>query len=463
MNYSYKQIWLIAYPVMMSFLIEQLINITDALFLGHVGEIELGASALAGIWFLAIYMLGLGFSVGLQVVIARRNGEQKYEETGKTFFQGLCFLLILASLLCLLSKFFSPQLLKYLITSPEVYNAVVKYLDWRIIGLFFSFPFLAIRSFLVGITETKPLNLAALTAVLMNIPLNWLLIFRYDMGISGAAIGSSFAELCSLLILVAYMFLCVRKHKYGLSWRIDIKILKEVFSVSVWSMLQFFTSVAIWFLFFIAIERLGEIELAVSNIVRSVSALFSVIVTALGAVTSSLVSNSIGAGERNAVFPLCHRIRGFDPGLSAQDERRGPQAGEGFCAGRAVRDLPVLSSGKYRAYLYACIQCGGHHLGGSVFYGNIVKAVHEVGGEAGACFFHWIRGGDDRHLDDQLERFRAGAESGRGYTGASCGFCVGLLFYFDEKDRRLRVSGDPCHPQDIFLWDTVYGSGVVCV
>lgn len=60
---------------MMSILIEQLINITDAIFLGHVGEIELGASALAGIWYLAIYMLGFGFSIGLQVVIARRNGE----------------------------------------------------------------------------------------------------------------------------------------------------------------------------------------------------------------------------------------------------------------------------------------------------------------------------------------------------------------------------------------------------
>lgn len=58
----------------MSILIEQLINITDAIFLGHVGEIELGASALAGIWYLAIYMLGFGFSLGLQVVIARRNG-----------------------------------------------------------------------------------------------------------------------------------------------------------------------------------------------------------------------------------------------------------------------------------------------------------------------------------------------------------------------------------------------------
>ncbi len=52
---------------MMSILIEQLINITDALFLGHVGDVELGASAIAGIWFLAaIYMLGFGFSLGLQ-------------------------------------------------------------------------------------------------------------------------------------------------------------------------------------------------------------------------------------------------------------------------------------------------------------------------------------------------------------------------------------------------------------
>ncbi len=79
---------------MMSILIEQLINITDALFLGHVGDVELGASALAGIWFLAIYMLGFGFSLGLQVIIARRNGEQRYSETGKAFFQGLSFFVV---------------------------------------------------------------------------------------------------------------------------------------------------------------------------------------------------------------------------------------------------------------------------------------------------------------------------------------------------------------------------------
>lgn len=293
---------------MMSILIEQLINITDALFLGHVGDVELGASAIAGIWFLAIYMLGFGFSLGLQVVIARRNGEQRYSDTGKTFFQGLLFLLILAGLLCLLSKLVSPILLKYLIASPDVYNASIEYLDWRIWGLLFSFPFLSVRSFLVGITHTKALNPAAFTAVFVNIPLNWLLMFRFELGISGSAIASSLAELFSLVVLITYLYKHIERGLYGLKLGVNLTVLKEVLSISVWSMYSYFSSVAIWFLFFLAIERLGETELAVSNIVRSVSTFFAVIVNALAGVTSSLVSNLIGADNKKNVFPICHKI-----------------------------------------------------------------------------------------------------------------------------------------------------------
>ena len=111
MHYTYKQIWLINFPVMMSILMEQLINITDAVFLGHVGEVELGASAIAGIYYLAVYMLGFGFSIGLQVMIARRNGECDYGKAGKIFFQGFFFLSGLAILLCLLMQASSPFIL----------------------------------------------------------------------------------------------------------------------------------------------------------------------------------------------------------------------------------------------------------------------------------------------------------------------------------------------------------------
>ena len=46
-SYTYKDIWLIAYPILISLIMEQMIGITDTAFLGHVGEIELGASAIA--------------------------------------------------------------------------------------------------------------------------------------------------------------------------------------------------------------------------------------------------------------------------------------------------------------------------------------------------------------------------------------------------------------------------------
>lgn len=308
MNYTYKNIWLINFPVMMSILIEQLINITDAIFLGHVGEIELGASALAGIWYLTIYMLGFGFSLGLQVVIARRNGERHYQETGKTFFQGLLFMVGLAVLLCTISKVFSPMILIQLVASKKVYSAVINYLDWRIWGLMFSFPFLALRSLLVGITLTKPLNTAAFTAVLVNIPCNWLLIFHFDMGIAGAAIASSFAELCSLVILSIHVLRKMDRKVYGLNWQFDKNILRHVCQVSIWSMFTPFIGVASWFAFFVAIEHLGEIELAATNVIRSISTLFFVIVNSLAATTGSLVSNLLGARQKHLVIPLCNRI-----------------------------------------------------------------------------------------------------------------------------------------------------------
>ena len=67
---------------------EHLIGMTDTAFLGRVGEVELGASALAGVYYLAIFMLGFGFSTGVQIMIGRRNGEGNYTAIGELFNQG---------------------------------------------------------------------------------------------------------------------------------------------------------------------------------------------------------------------------------------------------------------------------------------------------------------------------------------------------------------------------------------
>ncbi|MFV0583619.1 MAG: MATE family efflux transporter [Parabacteroides gordonii] len=315
MNFTYKQIWLINFPVMMSILIEQLINITDAIFLGHYGEVELGASALAGMCYLAIYMLGFGFSLGLQVMVGRRNGERNYHETGKVFFQGLSFLLVLAGSMFLLSWFFSPKLLSRLITSEEVYEAVLKYLDWRIFGLLFTFPALALRAFFVGITKTRILTTGAIVMVTTNILLNYLLIFGNlgfpRLGISGAALASTISELSFLVVLVVHVYRKVDKRRYGLKPVCEWPLLIRLLRLSIWSMMHSFTGVAPWFLFFVMIEHLGEAQLAIANIVRSISTVFFVIVCSFSTTTGSLVSNLIGAGEYKKIMPLCRKMMGL--------------------------------------------------------------------------------------------------------------------------------------------------------
>ena len=92
-TYSYRNIWRVAYPILISLVMEQMIGLTDTAFLGRVGEVELGASAIAIIYYIILFMIGFGFSIGAQIIIGRRNGEGRFKDTGKVFWNGLYFLL----------------------------------------------------------------------------------------------------------------------------------------------------------------------------------------------------------------------------------------------------------------------------------------------------------------------------------------------------------------------------------
>ena len=139
--YSYRKIWQVAFPILLSLLMEHLIGLTDTAFLGrlggHAGEVALGASALGGVYYIAVFMLGFGFSVGAQILMARRNGEENFRAIGPIFQQSALFLLFLATVVFTFSKLLTPHILRNLITSTEIYHATLEYLNWRVYGFFF--------------------------------------------------------------------------------------------------------------------------------------------------------------------------------------------------------------------------------------------------------------------------------------------------------------------------------------
>lgn len=313
-RFTNRQILHVAGPILISLLMEHLIGMTDTAFLGRIGEIELGASALASVYYLAIFMLGFGFSSGVQILIGRRNGEGNYQAIGTIFNQGFIFQLALAALLFFISKYGSPYILRYLIQSDNVYTATLSYLDWRIFGFFFSFAALLFRAFYVGIADTRTLTANSLVMVGTNIVLNYILIFGKagfpPLGIAGAAIASVIAEAVSLLFFMVYTYVKTDGRKYNL-YHFSLpekKILGRIFNISVWTMLQAFISISTWFLFFIAVEHLGERPLAITNILRNVSSFFFIIISAFATTASSLASNLMGSGEIGQILPISRQI-----------------------------------------------------------------------------------------------------------------------------------------------------------
>ena len=314
MQISYKHICKITLPVLVSLLVEYLIGFTDTAYLGRVGETELAASALAGTYYMIIYMIGFGFSIGAQVLIARYNGSGQYSQTGEVFTQGTIFLLLVATLLFILSYLYSPIVLRFLIDSEQVYQATISYLNWRIYGFFFSFIIVMFRAFLIGTVNTKILTINSIVMVITNIVLNYILIFGKlgfpVLGIAGAAIASSISEAVAFIFFLIYTRLKFDYQKYGLfqSYSINTNILKKVLGVSVWVMVQHGLVFGGWFVFFITVEHLGERSLAITNIIRNISSFLFMFVQAFASVNSSLVGNLIGEGKSNEVMKICRKV-----------------------------------------------------------------------------------------------------------------------------------------------------------
>jgi putative MATE family efflux protein len=286
----------------------------DTAFLGRVGEVALGAGALGGLFYLAVVMLGIGFGTGTQILIGRRNGEKDFGQIGKLTDHAIYFLLCLAVILFFVIFFLAPDILKYFIRSNEVYSGTLLFLRYRSWGIFFAFTNIIFNSFYVGTVKTRILTLSTAITAATNAILDYFLIFGNggfpEMGIAGAALASSIAELVTTLFFIirTYYFEDVRKFNLFRFSRFDPAIMGRILNLSVPIMLQNFLSFSGWFIFFMIIEHLGEHALAVSNICRSIYMLLMIPIWGLSSACNTLVSNLMGEGRIDAVIPLIKKI-----------------------------------------------------------------------------------------------------------------------------------------------------------
>lgn len=311
---SNKEIWSIALPIMLGNMAQTVINFTDTAFLGHLGVIALGASMLAGLFYFVFTTIATGFAIGIQIIIARRYGEGNYGRIGIIFEHGSLFVLILGSILFSILYFFSDQLLYLLIDSQNIYDASIEYIKYRRYGIIFvCFNFLY-RALYIGISNTKVITYSTIIMAVVNILLDYCLIFGNlgfpEMGIGGAALASFCAEVSAFIFFTVYSYITLTKKDYGMFkiHKLESELMGRILRVATPTMIQKLFSFSVWFIFFILIEKMGETATGISSIVRSVYMILITPCFAFATTTNTVVSRIIGEGHSDQVFNTILKI-----------------------------------------------------------------------------------------------------------------------------------------------------------
>jgi MATE family, multidrug efflux pump len=319
---SYRQIIKLALPISFAILIPQFNFITTNIFLGHYNQEALAIAGITGVYYLIFAMIGFGLNNGLQALISRRAGENRPEEIGKIFSQGIYIALTIASIGIFLTWFLAPVILKQVIHSPETTQKTIGFLRIRIWGLPFLYIYQMRNALLVGTNQSQYLVFGTFAEAIANIFFDYSLIFgRFGfpgLGFNGAAIASIIAEFTGMFVIFVVIW------RKGISKRFSLfshfkwnrQIVKQILSISTPLIFQLAVSLLSWEFFYILIEHHGQEALAISNIMRNIFGLIGCITWAFAATSASMVSNIIGQGRQEKVYSLILKIISLSTGAA---------------------------------------------------------------------------------------------------------------------------------------------------
>jgi MATE family multidrug resistance protein len=289
---------------------QNIIVLCDNVFLYHVSDIDFAAVGLVGVFYLLIASIGYGFSRGGQVLIARRHGERDYAAAGDYFKALVLFELAMAIVIFLFLYFGSAWFFSLFIDNPVIYEKCLEYIYPRSFGVFFSYVGVSFVAFYTGVAKTRIIIYDTVILIVVNIILNYMFIygkFGFEpMGIAGAGLASTLAEVVAFVAFVIYMLFDKSNKVYKITGfeKFNVPLIKQTFDISAPIVWQSIVGLGSWFIFFALIENMGSRQLEISNLIRNVYLILSIPCWGYSAGINTLVSNYIGNRKRLAVIPI---------------------------------------------------------------------------------------------------------------------------------------------------------------
>ena len=185
---NFDKTFTLAYPVMLSQLGQVMVGVADNIMVGRLGAVPLAAASLANSIFFVVLMFGIGISMAVTPMVAAADGEGKTGKIGRLLNHGFVINTVSSFLLFLFILAVSPVL--KLINQPQ--EVVVLAIPYLLIITFSLLPFMffqTYKQFIEGLSQTKQAMFITVIFNLLNIGLNWLLIYGNwgfpELGLNG--------------------------------------------------------------------------------------------------------------------------------------------------------------------------------------------------------------------------------------------------------------------------------------
>ena len=287
-----------------------LLGAVDTAVVGRIGETELGAVGLGNAVYFAFALFGMGMALGVDPLITQALGAGKPRLARVAMWQGV-WLVGALSLPLMLVTSLTTALLDRCGIEPATAQQASAYVNARLAGLPPIMLFTVLRAYLQAHTVTRPMLVGSLVANLLNLPLDWLLVFGDEglqrlglpalgmpaLGIVGAGLTSTIVTYVQVLVVIA----AVRNTRgtqavsRAPSTVLFVKAVRLGWPIG----LQRFAEMGLFSFTGVLMARIGTVAVAAHQVAMTLASATFMVPLGISAAAAVRVGRAVGAGDQS--------------------------------------------------------------------------------------------------------------------------------------------------------------------
>jgi len=303
----YKVVILLSLPIMLNNLIQTMYNLTDTYFLSKLGSVEVASMTLA--WPVVFLQLALGVGIGIAgtTLISQNIGAEKMDEAKKIAGQLVSFAMGFSVLLSISGIISTPYILKVMGATGDIYTNAYIYLILIVGGAPLMYAAFVYASIKQGEGDTMSPMILSLISVTINIILDPIFIFYFDLGIKGAALATLLARAIMSFYIVYQLFIKDTPMRLRLKdLKPDFSYIKKLTKLGIPASIGQATIAMGFVVLNSFVNTYGELTLAAFGIGNRITGLIVMPAMGIGGAISTIVGQNIGNNNikraRESVF-----------------------------------------------------------------------------------------------------------------------------------------------------------------